>query len=335
MYENIKTREELVEAARKIEPVEKRIEFIMGYFKDDLKYNYMELLASLEIDISYKDGYKIPETIKEGSFVDEILKLAQKHKGNYEAFIEELRGISKERLRKYVKDEEQIDSNVDRFIDFFLDKTGMKDTREVSVDSEDLANISASFNELKPEIDENGILRRGVCRHFSKYLVDLMKDAGIEDVYIVGSVLEHMWMMAKIDDRYMAMDMNRLTTLRDQGKYDESALEWMHMDFGRMFELDPNRSIEVIDTVKLDVHITAENYTPELLEAAVEKVRQSGRMGNSERGEITDSSNSLGKIALAGLIEIDGKPGTTNDEVKDAEKIIETKDKEFDKDSRG
>lgn len=341
MYDKIKSRQELVDAAKKIEPPEKRIEFIMGYFKDNLKYNYMELL----IDVSMIPNFSLESgSAKPGSFLDRIGQLCQKHNGNYDAFMAELRELSKQELKTYIQDDGEIDRNARKFIDLFEERLGMKDatTKKVPRPGDLISVMSMKGEAFPPIIDENGILKEGVCRDFSEYLLGVMKESGIENVYTIenhsGNGTPHEWMLAKIGNKYLTMDMNGVTSIRDQKtglSQEDMAANWMGMDLAEMFRLCPNKVITHIAGKKLKNPITAQNYTPEMLAEQCEMGHELDDSESQKESTRTSSKEDkegkrvpLGKIAARGL-KGDNDIGITAEEIKEADKQMARENEQY------
>lgn len=339
MSKEITTRQDLIEEAKKIEPTEKRIEFIMGYFKDNLKYNYMVLL----FDISIKRNIRVngdsiqPEP---GSFMDIAMQLCHTYSEDYQGFISELKLATKEELKKYIQDEGEIERNSDKFIDFVEEHIGTADTAEKKVPDKlhffgQLGLHSFNFDSI---IDENGILREGVCQDFSDYLVAIMREAGIEDVHTISDLspsnVEHTWMVAKIGDSFKTMDMNAITSIRDKKTGLDSELtmeDWMHMDLGDLFIHSPHCIITNIDGIRLSEQITADNYTPEFFEQQFDIAIHSPEIHSSQNDSSVQTlssnkdSKSLTSYAVKAL-----RIGITQEDSTNAEMHIKSTIKEKD-----
>lgn len=325
MDKEIKTREELIEETKKIEPIQKRIEFIMQYFKDKLKYNYMELLLGISIQNSY--SFKGTQCkIHEDSFLNKLAELCEKYSGDYQRFIQEIKSVTKEELKKYTKNEEEVERNANKFIDYIEENFELDGKQDKQVPKKDefvSKMILASQRIFDPVIDSNGILVEGVCRDFSKYLANIMREAGIQDVYIVRAEsspnVNHECMMVKLGDEYKIMDMTSIITKRDGRNKEIEGLtieDWMHLDLGEMFSKCPNFIIYGLDIGKFTEPITAANYDPERFLQLMQQLKLSENKFIKQSNEQESAKEvTLKDITLKGLT----KKGITKENCDSAE----------------
>lgn len=202
--------------------------------------------------------------------------------GNFELFLSRVKEILFEKLKKSLKNEVLIEKEVNILVEkikknmlneFQLRKTSRGEEFIIYNDiSYVLINymIDSGFNsgmKYFPPVIENGILKRGVCEHYSKYLLDLFSKLGIEAHLVNGtSVLDHAWIIVKLEDEYKSIDLTRAIMIRDGNigiPDDQKSEDWLISDISSIFEMQPTRTITKIDGKELSYVINRENFNYE------------------------------------------------------------------------
>lgn len=111
----------------------------------------------------------------------------------------------------------------------------------------------------------NGLIRKGVCRHYSAFIKKVLDDLGIYTVDITGKSKElHGWNMINLNGEIKFIDITRELYLRDRTTEDAGFSynkgDWYLIDIDKMFELEPYREIRQLDDIKLDTYINKDNY---------------------------------------------------------------------------
>lgn len=108
----------------------------------------------------------------------------------------------------------------------------------------------------------NGLIRSGVCRHYSNFIKAVLYDLDIYTVNVIGrSGAFHSWNMIKINDEIKFIDITREIHLRNNAKkYNFNKMDWFLISIDEMFALEPDRDIRQLDDKVLDVFITKDNY---------------------------------------------------------------------------
>lgn len=108
----------------------------------------------------------------------------------------------------------------------------------------------------------NGLIRSGVCRHYSNFIKKVLQDLDIYTVNVTGrSGSFHSWNMIKINEEIKFIDITREIHLRNNvKKYNFNKGAWFLISIDDMFLLEPDRDIRQLDDKKLDIFITKNNY---------------------------------------------------------------------------
>ena len=308
--------DELIEEANKIESTEDRAKFIMNYFLQNVKYNYANLFcAYLAQGINSYDTKVKPNNIvenktkKEGSsdfavaldyygkseIFENILKIRDENKGNYNEFIENLNRYVESELGSHLNDENIISENTKLIIKEIESRLGNQFQIPQIPDANFNYDMSAILIQLiferekiyHPEF-ENGLITNGVCQDYTEYLVLLLKKAGIEAHAIEGtSELGHAWVVIKGDEgQYKSIDLTRAVFIRDGFKgipENQTSQDWLYHDVGESFEMQATRSITKIDGQKLPVAINGENYNPDEFAKIVQEISRKKEEFNIEQ----------------------------------------------------
>ena len=299
------TYEELLNASKNLEKSEK-INFIYNYFLNNVKYDY-DLLYAGFIMSGIKHTEKIFENINFKNDKDVILKMIltrdicieqdngkvlKKYCNFYEKIlklqeklnIKELNNYKKEALNifindyyDFIKNKALLNSGIDKFNNQVLNRSYVPykliDKKSNIYSSYDITNMIVktykdnNYKLKENGIYENGLLKSGVCRHFSFFLSKYLSDNNIESVYLIGKAeLPHIWNMIMIDDKIKFIDISSELHIRDNTCYpDLKQGSFYLIDIDKLFELDPNRIIQRVGNFTLLPvdYITKDNYKSE------------------------------------------------------------------------
>lgn len=297
--------EELKSEALKTSLKSERVKFIMDYFFNTAQYDYVYLLANgyARGEIKHLSGilepirfgldnpdiseFVLKRSIVSGrsQIIENMLQLRDESHGSYEEYKSKLINYIKEELKKHLDDDFVIDKNAERFMQKIEEDLKRKknpyqmDNGEVRLLNYDISAVLLDYM-IEPDIEmppkiQDGLIVRGVCEHFSKNIVPILKSLDIETYEIGGiSELDHSWILVKTEEGYRSVDLTRALFIKDSFRgipKEQTAEEWLYTDLRKMFELQPTRQIIEIDDVRLQERITAENYTPELFESIMER----------------------------------------------------------------
>ena len=339
----------------KISSKDERVQFVMNYFLNTVNYDYAYLFAKgyAQGTISQVDpGFRLKESkfekdeisgvvlsrgVMEGNstIFNDILKLQDESQGDYNSFINNLREYVANELKKHVGNEEIVEKNTNRFMSKLEDDLSNKkldvklngkeytlnyDLSAVLIDY--LLNANTNF---PPEI-QDGLMKSGVCDHYSDYLLPVMEKLGIEVHKIEGtSELGHAWIIVKGDQDYKSIDLTRAVFIRDEFlgiPKEQTSQDWLYTDIDKMFEMQATRTITKIDNVELSKVITPENYNEgeflEVINANQDKTTSKG-----------DEDSSLKKLLEQGL-----RDGIGETESRMAEQNEKTKERDVVKDEQ-
>lgn len=300
--EQIRTMDQLIYEAMKISAKDKRIEFVMNYFLNTVNYDYACLFAAgytqgtiSQVESGFrlkkskfeKDGISevvLSRKVIEGESVifNEILKLQEESNGNYDLFINSLKQFVENELKKHIRNEEILGKCISRFINKLEDdllnkkmdvtKDGKKYTLNYDVSSILIDYILDRNTNFPPEI-QDGLIKNGVCEHYSDYLIPVMKKIGVEAHQISGtSELGHSWIIVKGENDYKSIDLTRAIFIRDGFlgiPKEQTSQDWLYTDIDRMFEMQSTRTIKKVDDVELPEVITLQNYNKEEFERVI------------------------------------------------------------------
>lgn len=219
-----------------------------------------------KVKISFKgeekevdDSYVIEQKPKDGSskIFNKIVELQEKSNGDFEKFQTDLQELLEHELSKHLGNEELVKSEVS----FLMKKINilMKSLVPINFGGKssyaflDISAVLSRFlsdnrgEKFFPPVIKNGLLKRGVCEHYSNYLVDLFPKIGIEVHRIDGtSELKHTWITVKVDGIYKSIDLTRAIFIRDHFRgipESQTAEMWLFSDFEDTFVMQPTRTI--------------------------------------------------------------------------------------------
>ena len=110
-------------------------------------------------------------------------------------------------------------------------------------------------------IYKNELITYGVCSNFVPFAKKICDYFDI-DSYIYSTSDDHVFLVAKINDEKRIFDFTRMIGIRDgyHNPNNQQIDDWFNMSFEKMFEYVPNRIIDRIDNIRLDVPITKDNF---------------------------------------------------------------------------
>ena len=132
----------------------------------------------------------------------------------------------------------------------------------------DISKVLIDFilkpGEYFPPEYNNGLITNGVCDDYTKYLVTLFNELGIEAHDIGGtSELGHAWVVVKVGNELKSIDLTRAVFIRDGFKgipENQTSKDWLYTDLDKMFAMQKTRSINEIDGRELANAISCQNY---------------------------------------------------------------------------
>lgn len=299
---SIKSYDELIQIAKRFSSQEEQIYFVVKFLAENVKYDYKKLLIAYcmtgvkEYKYSYEeleeDSYytqlvrnelknnlpvgviKLVSTEGTNSIIQRIQENSCSFKEQDEA-IEYLLDI----WQNIILPEMQLHTDNEKILlemqeEYFQEgnkflrgpiKVKNKEGKE-SFAFYDLLNLIANENErlvkrYVPE-EENGLLRKGVCEDYSKFLCKVLTDLGIENYSVDGiSELGHAWNLIRTNDgEIKSIDLTREVFIRDNYAHvpEEQKGKWILTDLKDMFDMQETRQIHSINEKKIIV--TAKNY---------------------------------------------------------------------------
>ena len=299
-YNKIHSYHKFIEIMKRLTDEEK-FAFLYEYFYKNVSYNYLELLyselcfnASSHGDPTYEEyhGELNPNNnymllcsfSKFGIFEDDEIYKYESEKPNIMQSIVELRNrydLSKvEDIEKYKKE------TIDFVKVLYFDHIQNAELREkfLKVFIRDIINpslVPTKYDNYKVLYDitwmvyqsywhnsqtiyYNGLIRKGVCRHYSAFIKKVLDDLGIYTVDITGKSEEiHGWNMINLNGKIKFIDICGELLLRDAivaSDFNFNKGDWYLIDIDKMFELEPYREIRQLDDIKLDTYINKDNY---------------------------------------------------------------------------
>ena len=110
-------------------------------------------------------------------------------------------------------------------------------------------------------IEENGLIKKGVCQHFSAFAKRFCDYFSIESKRIQCDNSMHSSLIVTIDGVERVFDFTRMITIRDGYLVNNQKIDdWFNMPLEKWFELKPKMDITQIDDVHLYPKITKDNY---------------------------------------------------------------------------
>lgn len=107
----------------------------------------------------------------------------------------------------------------------------------------------------------NGLIRKGVCRHFSAFIKEVLDELGVHNVEITGiSESLHAWNMVLINGEIRFIDITKEIHLRNGAMKGFNKGDFYLISIEELFKLEPDRDIRKLDGKKLDTIITKNNY---------------------------------------------------------------------------
>ena len=240
----IKSFSELINIANeKADDIEK-LEIIQKYFLENVEFDYIQELATEKKEYFSNKCYFDSEQEKE----EEIVKLEKSFGKNFtfsqsdKVALFNLLGKKVEPSNKLCKfGEKEYTINIPGYDGSLYDCI-----KQVGVGS---------------PIYENGLIKKGMCNTFSRFLKEYCDCLGI-DCRIAGTGV-HDFCLINIDGEVRVFDPARMIGVRDDYKNPNGEIinDWWNISPEKMYELKPNdRNIQTINEVLLDEEITNLNY---------------------------------------------------------------------------
>lgn len=346
--------EQLIAESMKLSSKDERIKFVMNYFLNTVQYNYAYLFVkgyAQEKVTKVDAGFRLAESklnkegitrvvltrdIAEGdsSVFRNILKLQEKSQGSYEMFKNNLKNYIKDELGKHIGNNDIIAENTENLIEKIENDLENKkidvelNEKQYSLNYDISAilidyflNIDTNF---PPEI-KNGLIKNGVCGHYTDYLFHTMEKIGVEAHKIQGtSEFAHAWIIVDGEQGYKSIDLTRAVAIRDGFlgiPPEQTSQDWLYSDIGTMFDMQPTRTITKIDGKKLPKAITSENYNEHKFNRIIMATK-------NRKEENTD------KITLKSFLEQGLRDGISSIETEEAEQIEQMKERDVTKDEQ-
>lgn len=244
---NFENYEELINYAKTYESDIDKLKLLQDYFLKNVEYNYLADIAPALND--QNDPYNIIncEYGKQTIFTSEeekekIIDEVEKRLGNNFH-------LSKNDRKKLLLSLGNVVEPVEKTI---IRPTGQK--LHISIPGCDGSLFDCIHKEVNSDLEviENGLIKCGVCRHFSKFVKKFCDDLKIK-CYIADSSDYHEFNIIEIDGEKRVFDFTRMIGIRDDfHNFDGQEIDdWFNMTFQKMFEYKPNRKIVAIDNIVL------------------------------------------------------------------------------------
>lgn len=126
-----------------------------------------------------------------------------------------------------------------------------------------LVNNMGKIDERHPCEGHNGLLTKGVCKHFAEFLHKAFDDVGIDNALVGGiSECNHAWNAVRVNGEIKYIDTTREVFIRDgYGNVPEQeAGKWILCNAQDMFKMQPGRRMYEIGGTKLNEEITASKF---------------------------------------------------------------------------
>ena len=135
-----------------------------------------------------------------------------------------------------------------------------------------LVNNMGKIDERHPCEGHNGLLTKGVCKHYAEFLHKAFDDVGVDNALVGGiSECNHAWNVVRINGEIKYIDTTREVFIRDgYGNIpNQEKGKWILCSAQDMFKMQPGRRIYEIGETKLEEEITSENF--EQMQDVIEK----------------------------------------------------------------
>lgn len=310
----IKNVDQLIENANLIKNETERLEYVMKFFFDIVEYDYSYLLIkgyiqetieeiepfSSELDLienpfkkggitipingeekTYDDSYSTTSRISKGnsSLLDEIDKLTYNSNGNVDEFFIKFKEILTRELRKHIDNEKIINDNVNLTIERIKKCMEVGNIVEKYYIVRDIKSIITNHllypDKYMPPIIENGLLKRGVCKHYANYFQELLPKIGISAKRIDGiSEMGHAWISVIVDGNLKSVDLTRAIFIRDNFlgiPKEQTSEDWLISDFEKTFDMQKTRIItgvgidELGKEILLPYQLNKENFDEKII----------------------------------------------------------------------
>lgn len=175
-----------------------------------------------------------------------------------------------------------------------------------------LVNNMGQIDRRHPCEEHNGLLIKGVCKHYAEFLHNAFDDLKIENALVGGiSECNHAWNVVRVNGAIKYIDTTREVFIRDgYGKIPKQETgKWILCDAKDMFEMQPGRRIDEINETKLQEEITLENF--EQMQYIVEEALQQkdGLKSFAEKGlrEGADAEECANALSAEKTKELNGQ----------------------------
>ncbi|MBR2827841.1 MAG: hypothetical protein IKE70_01235, partial [Bacilli bacterium] len=221
----ITKKEELIKETKKFKTEQEKLSFIMNYLLQTVEYDYRYLLIKgyMQESISEIAPFSPNEDLIENPFKKEkiVLKIngeertfndsllttrriskgysklleeidqLEKNSPNEDDFYLKLKKLLEKELEKHIDNKEMIEKNIERIISDLKERKRTGQLAKNYFIGKDIKSILIEMM-LEPDkymhpIIENGILKKGVCKHFAKYIKELLEEVGIKSTIIYGT----------------------------------------------------------------------------------------------------------------------------------------------------
>ena len=362
-YSGIKTYEEFIEKAKKMQSQEEQIRFVCGYFKQNAEYDYKTLFDAVCTygvekvffeDIPLKsDSYQSQLVEKthqdlqnlqvylrksksyegDNPILSQIVKLNNEENSESSLQTDEDRvqyafkiweDIMLPELEKHTQNESIIADFFEEYLKNVADKIGktavtlQNEEGEINgfVFEDMIQNLVGNMRDLDkkhPKEENNGLIKKGVCKHYSEEIKKALDELEIENETVGGiSECGHAWNMVRLDGEIRFIDVTREVFIRDgYGNIPEwQASQWILCTPEKMFSMQRGRRITEIGDRKLEEEITMENYAQKI--SGLEKIFEEEVSLKSLAGQAISR--------LGNTVEIDCKKAKSYEEQNMAKK---------------
>lgn len=299
-YNRIRNYKKLIEVMQKLDEHEKFI-FLYGYFYDMVKYNYytwlyIMLTHGCNMPISYcEHGYQINDlgdkemllfglsdvTSYDDSSMfkpdgDEYIIFKDIIKARWEYDVYSFKGICEyknhvtsmisEYLRSQISDSNKFEELISYFKTQIVDESFVPPYGTGNMFIYDIPYLIYKTYWNQPKFEDglyhNGLLREGVCRHFTEFINTVLSEFGISSISVVSkNGMFHAFNMVEFNDEIRFIDMTKELYLRDGiTSCDYCKGDFYLCNIDTLFDLVPDRVFLSLDDVSLTDGITKDNY---------------------------------------------------------------------------
>src|SRR5574344_647426 len=227
-----------------------KIELIGNYFVHNVSYNYAILIKNKLLS----------------NHLDEMIVLNNTFDGSNEeskkAGLEALKSLLVDETTLVFNNKELMNETIDKLMSLFSHYYGSKDNDGNNITL--LKSIKLVSEEVEDDVQDNGLIKYGVCGDYATWIYKCCSDLGIDCKIVTGrDKLLHAWNYINVDSNNVFMDVTKAIHVRDEvdtGNNNTIPSDWFMMDASTMFNLEPGLEIHAIGNYVFDKPVNADNY---------------------------------------------------------------------------